>query len=718
MKNATQGYALSLALIMGAPQVPCVPGTTDEAQDSASSSTDAPPPTTDPNSAADLASSEASPDLTVDQLPPSTTPPTPPVPSDFDAGVTLRLTEVAPGSQRVSFGLPLPRGAVADPRTLIARIAGVAIAAQFTELLPELDAQGARVGARAVRVQLDPSLLSPSGTDVTIAWLGGATATTDTTAPIAFGTEEVSFASASIVPTATRTIAPLSSTTGGYALVEGATVDKVVFVGREPRVLPTYPDGYLGHTGILGHILSKSDVAKRPALQGVGFLSTQLEAVLRSAMYDEPYKINPDADSLPDFGVSYEAWLYDRCATFLIGYAHVGDTKFLRHALRTCSYYGSRIELTGANRGIFLGKPDPDIKYSHLRGLYAYYALTGDERALQSLEAMAEMWLAEPLFVAPYRQGKLRGLDKLWTERLLGTSLEALLYGHRLKGEAKYLTGFKELLTTAYKHITGDQQALDELNPGAGFPPQNCFIHSAAQHGEGDVSEPWCSSWMSELSLDTLLQWHEVSSDARVPEIVARLGRFLRDTGSNYFRGNPLGDSFLAPSICYVAGDENPRWLLPLYGAGLNQSGQRDTSGEYDDFEHCTDATALLAAARWALASGIPEAAAPAPFVDEQQSFEALHQEFLACASGTFDAESRPRRNPLVWTSAQLAAGAADPTAFITAQKIGYPQHQLAPLRKIGWWFNMAALQFALLTEAGIAVPTVKAGWVQPSGCP
>ena len=35
---------------------------------------------------------------------------------------------------------------------------------------------------------------------------------------------------------------------------------------------------------------------------------------------------------------------------------------------------------------------------------------------------MAEMWLADATFVVPYRQGHLRGSDKLWTERLLGTN--------------------------------------------------------------------------------------------------------------------------------------------------------------------------------------------------------------------------------------------------------------------------------------------------------
>lgn len=710
MTSATQGYAITLALLVGAPQLPCGPSTDAADPDAATTSNNTGDLAT--NASPDLAPpvSNDSPDLT------SGAPIVPPVsPGSFAEGVTLRLTAIATNSKRVSFGLPLPRGAVVDPSSITVSIAGAPIAADITELLPDVDGLGAHLGARAVRIQLDPALLSGTtggSTDVTITWLGGTTPTAPVSTP--YTSEDVSFDSPSIVTTADRTI---QNTGGTYALVETNRADKTAFVGREPRVLATYPDGYLGYTGILGNILPKSAVSARADLQGLRFLSTAIEDVLRSAMYDEPYALNPDPTSLPDFDATYEAWLYDRCATFLIGYTHVNDPKFLRHGLRTCSYYASRIELTGANRGIFLGKPDPDIKYSHLRGLFAYYALTGDERAAQSIQAMAEMWLAEPYFVAPYRAGKLRGLDKLWTERLLGTSLEALLYGYRMKGEVKYLTAFSEMMNTAYRHITGDQATLDTLNPGAGFPPQNCFIHTAAQHGEGDIVDPWCSSWMSELALDALLQWHALSSDARVPVIIARLGRFLRDTGATYFRGNPLNDSFLQPSICEVPTDDNKRWLQPLYGVGLDQNGARSLSGEYDDFEHCTDATALAAAARWALQKGAAQNTAPAPFVDEPQSFHAMHDEFLACADGTFKDEHRHRRNPAEWTSAELAAGASDPAAFIAAQKIGFPQYQISPFRKIGWWFNMSALQFALISDAGLAVASITVGWVQPSNC-
>src|SRR5262249_43456812 len=132
--------------------------------------------------------------------------------------------------------------------------------------------------------------------------------------------------------------------------------------------------------------------------------------------------------------------------------------------------------------------------------------------------------------------------------------------------------------------------------------PQNCFIHSAAQHAEGDASQPWCSIWMSELSLDVLLQYREQSEDARIDEIFIRLSRFLRDVGSAYFTRDLLDDRFLAPSVCDDAtAGENERRLVPLYGSGLLANGKRKSFGEYDDMEHCTDATGLTAVALGAL---------------------------------------------------------------------------------------------------------------------
>jgi hypothetical protein len=529
-----------------------------------------------------------------------------------------------------------------------------------------------------------------------------------------FANADLSSESPEVVATATRTI---QSSGGKYALVEGPRGQKTLFEAREPRVLATFPDGYLAATGLLGRQVPASAMEPGTDAAGLAFLTDSARKFGASAMYAESYPLDPAA--VIDPVANFEGWLYDRCATFLTFYTHTGDARFLRHAYRSCSYYASKIGLAGDTAGIFTGKAGVDPKYSHLRGLYAYYALTGDESALAAGKAIATMWRDDQDFVASYRAGKLRGPDKLWTERLLGTSLEGLYYGHRLTGDAQLFAAFRDVLATAYRHITGDAAALAQMNPGVGpFPPQQCFIHSAAQHDEGDAEDPWCSIWMSELTIDSLLQYQAQTNDPRVDEIFVRLVRYLRDVGSQYVTDDLEDDTFLKPKSCYVATQANARRLLPLYGSGLLASGQRRNFGASDDDEHCTDATALTAAGIRALVRQGKFTATPVgPFASEGESFVALHHEFAACAKRTFEANSRPRRDPSAWTSAELAGGAADPAGFIASNLIGYPKYPSSPQRKLSWWFNVSMLQAGLLADAGVKIPSLQPGKVQPASC-
>ncbi|HVU51779.1 MAG TPA: hypothetical protein VHL80_13880, partial [Polyangia bacterium] len=637
-------------------------------------------------------------------------------PSTFASGVRVHLQRTFAAPKVISFGLPLPPGAVADAGTLRVAMGGAPVAANVKALLAVHDAAGAPQGVRAVLVQLPATILAGDAADVDVAWSGPGSA--PGVASSTFASADVSADSPEVVTTTVRTI---TAAGGVNALVDGPHVDQTLFTGKEPRVLATFPDGYLAATGLLGPQVTRGGLLGGD-YAGLAFMSDNLQKFGASAMYAEAYALNPDG--VVDPVANYEGWLYDRCATFLTFYSHTGDARFLRHAYRSCSYYAGKIGLAGATAGIFTGKPDVDQKYSHLRGLYAYYALTGDEGALAAGTAIAQMWRDDTLFVGPYRMGHLRGPDKLWTERLLGTSLEGLYYGHRLTGDTTYLDAFKQMIDTAYRHVTGDAAALALINPGVGpFPPQSCFIHSALQHSEGDATEPWCSTWMSELTIDALLQYQAQTGDVRVDEIFVRLVRFLRDVGSQYVTADALDDRFLAPKACYDPKASDLRRLVPIYGSGLTEDGTRDNFGASDDNEHCTDATALTAAGIRALVRQGKFAAAPAspslaPFKTEGESFLAMHNEFAACASATFADDSRPRRDPAAWTSAELAAGLADPAGFIADNLIGYPKFPTSPQRKLSWWFNMSMLQFGLLADAGVKLQALAPGQVQPATCP
>jgi hypothetical protein len=633
--------------------------------------------------------------------------------------VTVHLEKLFDGPV-VSFGVPVPPGKVVDPGKILVSLAGQPIAISTKVILWDGDAAGAPTRPLSILVQFPSTALPGASADVDIVWSGGTAGSAG---------EVASYASASapspeVVRTAERTIV---SQGGTNQIVETSTGSTTLFTGREPMVLATFPPGYLARTGILGAQVTNAEAAQ-PEFAGLTYLSENLSAFALSAMYAETYAVDAYKDpkdayagAVVDAEQAYEGWLYDRCATFLTAHLHDGDTRFLRHALRSCSYYGSKVNLEGPNAGIWSGKAQPDAKYSHLRGLYAYYALTGDETALAAGKAIADMWYADPLFVVPYRQGHTRGPDKLWTERLLGTSLEGLYYGARLTGDAKYLRAFSEMFETAYRHITGDAAALGEINPGYRFPPQNCFVHSGLQHEGDGEGNPWCSGWMAELVIDPLLRYQQQTGDDRVDEVFVRLARFLRDVGSSYFQKDPLKDSFLAPSACYdpSAGDAARR-LVPLYGAGIAEGGARSTFGEWDDFEHCADATALTAAAiRGLKRQGRYEQGGPiGPFASEGESFLQMHHEFSACAKTTFHDWTRPKRDPKNWTSAELAAGLGNPAKFIHDNKIGFPSHASTPLRKLSWWFNTSMLQFGLFREAGVPVGELHPGAVQKAGCP
>ncbi len=639
-------------------------------------------------------------------------------PGVFGDGVTIRLVKVIDGAGTVSFGVPVPPGLnLGDVSSIRVthQPSGALIAANIKEILATRDGKGARTGVQSILIQFDVAEMEGSQTDVNVIWRSSE-GTSPSTELTSFKSEQVSGPSDESVNTAVRTI---KSSGGTNSLVETSQAKKTLFTGREPRVLATYPDGFLAQTGILGHQVTISEAAK-PERAGLTYLSKAIANFTKSAMHDDGYALNPDPESVVDPVADYEGWLYDRCATYLVAYTHTNDTNTLREAYRTCSYYASKINLSGANKGIFSGKTDPDSKYSHLRGLYVYYALTGDESALAAGTAIADLWLNDPDFATPYAAGHIRGKDKLWTERLLGTSFEGLYYGAFLTGEVKYLTQFSKMFDTAYRHITGDAATLATINPGIAkaFPPQNCFIHTAEQQSEGNADQPWCSTWMSELTIDALLHYQALSGDDRVDEIFIRLARYLRDVGSSYMKGDILRDTFLAPSVCDSAADgEDRRMLVPLYGSGVGADGKRQWFGEYDDFEHCSDATALTAAAIRALKhQGGYDKNALAPFKSEGASILQLHHEFASCAARTFESQTRLRRDPAVWASKDLAAGVSDPAGFIKTNKIGFPKYNLAPMRKYSWWFNVSMLQFGLLSEAGVEIPALTPGAIQPSG--
>ncbi len=634
--------------------------------------------------------------------------------ASYGQGVTVRLHKRADATV-ISFGLPVPPGITVDPQRVRVRIGGNVVTSRVDAILYAPGKDALSKNPRALLVQLPASAIPGAVGDAVVTWLDDANVTA---LPRRTPYAETRRTSPFTVAVAERAI-ELSQ--GRYQLVEKQPHEKELFSGWEPSVLATYPPGYLAATGVLGENVGHTEVERNPSWAGIRYLSDNFGPFTSGAMYDEGYAVKPEAAIDPI--ANFEGWLYDRCATFLLAYAHVDDSAKLRHGYQSCSYYLSLIRRTGPDAGTFGGKPEADLKYSHLRGVYAYFALTGDEDALVAGKLIAEAWLNDDVFLKPYRQGHARGADKLFTERLLAVSIETMVYAYLLLGDARYLTAARELFETAYRHITTQDRAQLQGIIKVDFPPQDCFVHSALQHGEGNADEPWCSGWMAEMLVDPLLRYTEITGDTRTDEIFIRLGRSLRDRGTNYFHGNPLSDSFLAPKECYAAGDEEPRMLVPLYGFGMRADGSRAPHPEYEDAEHCPDATALTAAAiRGLKRTARFDGPGVGPFKTEGASMVALHEELTVCADRVLKNWVRKGRDPRRATSEQLAEaysfGMKDKqNEWLESQHIGYPWHVTTPQRKLSWWFNGSLEQYRMLADAGVSFPSVRAGWIQPAGC-
>lgn len=657
-------------------------------------------------------------------------------PSAAQTQIRVHLVKLQSDVPVVSFGLPLGFGMLTDSTNvhLTNATTGASIGEVNTKtLLQYYDQNGKAAAIRALLIQFPGSELPGATLEVQAVLNSSVGRAGSGTQPYA----RVKFTSTEITSVTTRSIVLTNSV---YSLRENNTAPKTLYVGTEPTVLATYPDGYLASTGILGEQMSRTSMLRNANLAGLKGLSDNFELFANSAIYNDGYAMNPGGvyDS-----TNYEGWLYDRCDTFLTAYAHLNAAKYLRYAYRACSFYAASIK----PNGITSIKPEDDIKYSHARGLFAYYALTGDEVALTAIIRTADMWASERTFVKPYQAtgppyqpGHIRSSESLWTERLLAASIEGLVYGYLATGAPTYKSGAQRLFETAYVHITTpDASTLDAVTRTAAYPvpPQGCFIHSAYQQAEGMLQDPWCSMWMSELLIDSFLRYQEITGDVnRVDTIFIRLGRYLRDVGSMYyfgwFNGKYIdwipGASFLDPKgVCYDPNlpHDRIRRLVAPYGSGTDYQGVRHTFPEWDDWNHSPDSSAIMAVAIRSLIrqGGWNTPWVHGPFRTEGEAFTVIFHEFMyGTITLTFDQFYRTHRIPSDWTSAQLSAGYfggdhGQQTTFIDSNKIGYQAYATDPQRKLSWWFNTSMLNFSVLEQTGLDLSMIRAGFVQPPGC-
>jgi hypothetical protein len=396
--------------------------------------------------------------------------------------VTLELRDLAQRGALISFSVPIARNARATAvRVLLEGGKEPLAIAQVRRILPDFG-EGSVHGADSWLVEIPaPSLGAANRVRVIWSQGGAAPRQTKSGSPLRIQSDE-----------AVEVVGYSVQKQGaGFRLAESQPTRRVTLSGWEPATLAIPPAGYLASTGLFGELDSVSDPKAFARLKAMRFLSDNLRLFGLGALYDEGYRPSaypgkpgdPGSAAVVDLSQADEAWLYDRCATYLLGYAHLDELRFYRHGLRACSFYASKIDA----RGFFTLKTDAqgkpgDAKYSHVRGLYFYFALSGDESALEAGRRIARMWLDEPLFVKPYRLGRARGPDKLWTERLLAHALESLVYGYLLTGDAELLSGARDLFEAAWRHITAPDAGRVKAITGHAFAPQPCFVHASGQH--------------------------------------------------------------------------------------------------------------------------------------------------------------------------------------------------------------------------------------------
>lgn len=450
--------------------------------------------------------------------------------------VTVKLFPSSTGDHWVSFGFPLPPGAL-DSSTMLRVFGpdGVEIPAFVKSLgewrsIPtsELLCDGlepSSEGYRSVLIQFPRSFSS----------------TAEDTVSILLGEQ-------------------------GQRLSEGVPVQSTVRIvndGRlyfgtenvvEPVVLAAIDNKWLSCTGLntlSGLSDQHTELAKTDRAQK-DFFYTSIKDY-RSG-YDQPpgsWPVNVDYAHVDLYAAEDGTWLYQRPQHFYNLYMRTGMVDALREAYHAASHYRNLLytepECVAAGapaqwcRGFFRVKnPNimqyyKDIKYSYGEDISTLYWLTGDDSLLSYLG-----WIS----AATKTQSTHTRMD---TERFTSVALAAPVYEYEV-------TGNEDALAYA-------RQIVDFL-----FSIQN------APNSEGNVTgcfpgnDEWgvegFSPWMTPLMMHSLLRYYFVSQDDRVPGMLAASAKCLVDRG-----------------MAWTSQIQNTNMLIPFYG-GINSGVPHDADGD------------------------------------------------------------------------------------------------------------------------------------------
>ena len=472
--------------------------------------------------------------------------------------VTVRLIPAADSlnqTRRVSFGFPLPPGALVNTNNIrVMNAAGQEIPAFVRSLgaweqMPDqrllcngLAASG-NPGIRSVLVQFDMNFSSTSPVTVTLGLNRARTQNLTSETPVRDTYRVVN----------DGTYAPSVNTSG-------LTI-------REPRVTAAIDHRYLDCTGIFPMVNPAGTqsylAATDKATDDFFYSLTNQHTVKQSWPVTYP-------DDIINFYTDPEPWLYDRVQTFYNGYFRTGNADMLREANRAADHYAQNIYGPESCSGTYypycvgsfrLKNPNAtgsfhDLKYSYSEGLLSNYLLTGDTEHLKKIGYIS--WAME-------FHVNLTGTGE--TERHRGYALLAHAIDAELTGSAHQRSVVANAISTMRTRQTSSVN---------GNPPNGCFNYPP--EGENNTFSPW----MSSLLAYGFLRSYQATGNASVPQALVDLAQCEVNRGITTLQAGEDGPMSV--------GRAYPYYIAYSYG----------TKGDADPdpangFEHALDVSSVTA---------------------------------------------------------------------------------------------------------------------------
>ncbi|SET36518.1 hypothetical protein [Thalassotalea agarivorans] len=204
-------------------------------------------------------------------------------------------------------------------------------------------------------------------------------------------------------------------------------------------------------------------------------------------------------------------WLYDRPQSFFQLYLFTQDNQWLEQGFSEANFYASKVD----DKGRFVLKTKPDVKYANSKGMVTAYMLSGD--ALY-LDVVKRLYNLTKTWDEVYTLG--RGF---WTERHQAAALNSALSLWEVYLKADTHKRVQEIIT-ATESMT--------FNPPNDWPFKSCPLHTVKSHeGKGD-NTPVCSPWMMALLGDAIWRYQLLLQDNAHQQLLVAFATFVAKSGT------------------------------------------------------------------------------------------------------------------------------------------------------------------------------------------